>query len=149
MVTASMSPQQSRLRVGRQSLINHYYHVTFTTLDRRAYFNHLLNARLMINTLRLSDDKKFTQTMCFVIMPDHVHWLFQLKQTNLSQVIQRVKGMVSREIGQNVWQKGFYDHAIRNDESLKSVARYIIANPVRAGICQSAKMYSHWDAVWV
>ncbi len=38
---------------------------------------------------------------------------------------------------------------LRNDEDLTTVARYLIANPVRAGLVDRAGMYPFWDAVWV
>ena len=48
-----------------------------------------------------------------------------------------------------VWQKGFHDHAIRRDEDIKAVARYIIANPLRAGMVDRIGDYPFWDAVWL
>ncbi len=48
-----------------------------------------------------------------------------------------------------MWQKGFHDHAIREEEDLRAVARYVVANPVRAGLVQSVRDYPHWDARWV
>jgi hypothetical protein len=37
---------------------------------------------------------------------------------------------------------------IRREEDLVSIARYIVANPLRAGIVKSVREYPHWDAVW-
>jgi REP element-mobilizing transposase RayT len=47
------------------------------------------------------------------------------------------------------WQRGFYDYAIRQDEDLKKLARYIVANPLRAGLVESIGDYPHWDAKWL
>jgi len=41
------------------------------------------------------------------------------------------------------------DHALRSDEDLRAVARYVIANPVRAGLAQRVGGYPFWDAVWI
>jgi len=46
------------------------------------------------------------------------------------------------------WQPGFHDRAIRSDEDLQALARYVVANPLRAGLVTSIGRYSHWDAVW-
>jgi hypothetical protein len=48
-----------------------------------------------------------------------------------------------------VWQKGFYDRALRSDEDVAAVARYIVANPLRAGLVDSVREYPFWDAIWV
>ena len=36
--------------------------------------------------------------------------------------------------GQRLWQSGYHDHVPRDEESFLGVARYVILNPVRAGI---------------
>jgi len=48
-----------------------------------------------------------------------------------------------------VWGKGFYDHALRRNESIRGVADYIIENPVRAGLARSRRAYSFWNTVWI
>jgi len=48
-----------------------------------------------------------------------------------------------------VWQRGFHDHAVRREENLRALARYIIANPLRAGLTRSPAEYSFWDCVWL
>jgi len=51
--------------------------------------------------------------------------------------------------GGPVWQKGYYDHAVRCDEDLRRLARYMIANPLRAGLVERIGDYPLWDAVWL
>ena len=48
-----------------------------------------------------------------------------------------------------IWQPAYFDHALRVDANLKQVARYIVANPLRAGLVQKLGDYPHWDAVWL
>ena len=48
-----------------------------------------------------------------------------------------------------LWQRGYHDHALRKDEDIKDVARYIVANPVRAGLVARVGDYSLWDTVWL
>jgi REP element-mobilizing transposase RayT len=50
---------------------------------------------------------------------------------------------------QRVWQRGFYDRAVRKEDDLVDMARYIVANPLRAGLVRSIKCYPHWDAIWL
>ena len=79
----------------------------------------------------------------------------QLGETGLSQVVKKLKALsarrLNREIGRSgrFWAPGFHDHAVRKEEDLKGVARYIIANPLRAGLTKRVADYPYWNAVWL
>ena len=93
-------------------------------------------------------------SLAYVVMPDHVHWLMQLGEVGvLSSVVQRVKSRTSRFLRKAgyecEWQRGFHDHAVRKEEDLAGLARYVVANPVRAGLVRSVRTYPHWDAIWL
>jgi REP element-mobilizing transposase RayT len=81
-------------------------------------------------------------------MPDHIHWLMIVKKADLSKTVKRIKSISSRYTAELQWSDGFYDHMIRSDENLRTVARYIVANPVRAGLVRSVGGY-YWDAIWL
>jgi putative transposase len=49
----------------------------------------------------------------------------------------------------SLWQDGFHDHAIRREEDLRAIARYVVFNPVRAGLVRSLRDYPLWDAMWI
>ena len=146
-------PHAKNLRKGRVSLENQIYLVTFVTLERKHRFKNLFCARLMVSTLR---NCRQVETLAFVIMPDHVHWMLQLQgNADLSSIVQLVKSVSAHALNRqlerrgSIWQKGFHDHALRREEDIRDVARYIIANPIRAGLVKAVRDYSHWDAVWV
>ena len=88
-------------------------------------------------------------------MPDHVHLLLQLKKGNLSEVVQKLKSVsaikLNKAIGRKgrFWQPGFHDHALRKEECVKSIARYIVANPLRAGLVKNLRQYPFWNAIWL
>ena len=72
-------------------------------------------------------------------MPDHIHVLLQPNGGSLIQYVQAVKGKSTRTYWEQggrgkLWQRGFYDHILRSEESLPCIAQYILANPVRAGL---------------
>jgi len=48
-----------------------------------------------------------------------------------------------------LWQRAYYDHAIREDEDIRKIARYIISNPLRSGLVSDIGKYSLWDAMWL
>lgn len=49
----------------------------------------------------------------------------------IATVIKQFKGVVSKEVGMSVWQKGFYDHIIRDDEDYQIKYQYIDENPIK------------------
>ena len=85
-----------------------------------------------------SDVARQAQTLAFVVMHDHVHCLLQLEEDgNLSEVVRLYKTKVSLTLRQRIWQRGFHDHALREDEGVRDIARYIIANPLRSGLAKN------------
>lgn len=146
----SSHPHSRDLRKGRVSLPGHVYHITTVTLRRQPVFADLRPARLLVRTLRQADARDGATTLAFVVMPDHLHWLMQLGDgKSLSRVVGAVKAISAHAIGQRIWQDGFHDHAVRQEEDLVVLARYIVANPLRAGLVERIGDYPHWDAAWL
>ena len=91
----------------------------------------------------------------WVLMPDHWHGLIQLgDRDGLPAVMNRFKALstkaLSRESGKaQIWARGYHDHALRHDESFLGASRYIVANPLRAGIVSHLLDYPYWDAAWL
>lgn len=137
------------LRKGRTSEPGRVYLTTAVTFNREPVFAKLANARTLINVFRAESQLKQVRTWAFVVMPDHFHWMVQLNDESLSHVMGRVKGITARRLGGAIWQDGFHDRALRHEHDLRAMARYIIANPIRAGIVDSVADYPHWDAVWL
>ena len=145
-----LTPHQSNLRKGRYSQANQIYHIITNTKNRQPIFKNIKYARIIIQNLMMQDEQQFTKTLAFVVMPDHMHWLLELKEAKtLSIIVKSVKAKTSQVIGKPIWQAGYYDHAIRKDEDLVNIARYIIANPIRAGLVKKASDYPHWDAIYL
>lgn len=95
------------------------------------------------------------ERLCWVLMPDHLHLLIQLAEDrSLPRLMQRIKAVTSltanRAIGKQgrLWMPGYHDRALRMDECLRDVARYIAWNPVRAGLVPTPELYPFWGAVW-
>jgi REP element-mobilizing transposase RayT len=89
-------------------------------------------------------------------MSDHLHWLFVLGTVHdLGNVVRALKGRTARAVNRKlhragpVWQAAYYDRALRSDEDLRTVARYIVTNPVRARLVNRPGDYPLWDACWL
>ncbi|NCF72560.1 MAG: transposase [Gammaproteobacteria bacterium] len=145
-----------QLRKGRCSLQNQIYHVSTATHGWQPLFQSFRCGRAVVDCMRHEHDAGHVKSLAFVVMPDHLHWLFSLTGSrSLSESIKNVKAFSARRINEilrskgAIWQPAFYDRAIRREEDLEGVARYIVANPLRAGIVRTIKEYPLWDANWV
>jgi REP element-mobilizing transposase RayT len=137
------------LRKGRVSQLGMVYHITTVTLGRAPYFASLENGRKLVRQLMELQREGRVETLCYVIMPDHLHWLMVLHQGELADVMRLLKGRTAHAIGEAVWQTSYFDHAVRAEEDLREIARYIVANPLRAKLVERVGDYSLWDAVWL
>jgi len=140
------------LRKGRHSNPRQIYSITSVCIHRQKLFSNVIYARLVAKTLneeKLWLDAKY---LAWVVMPDHIHVLLELGDKEpLSLVVQRIKSLVAvainqqRNLRQPVWQRGYFDHAIRSDEDIRPAARYIVNNPIRAGLAVNIGDYPYWS----
>ena len=137
------------LRKGRFSQPGIAYHITTVTKDRAPYFSALTNGRMVVREMMRLQAEGRAETLCYVVMPDHLHWLMLLQQGELSETMRLLKGRSAHAIGGRIWQPGYYDHTVRKDEDMRKMARYIVANPLRANLVEWIGNYSLWDAVWL
>jgi hypothetical protein len=82
-------------------------------------------------------------------MPDHVHVLLVLgERLTLSQAVGKFKACSIRTIRPITpafdWQRNFFEHHVRPDESGNAYARYIFMNPYRAGLISRREQWSFW-----
>ena len=156
------NPHAKDLRKGRYSENQQIYLVTTVTHKRQKIFTNFTLGRIVIQAMKHQHQQQKVNSLAFVIMPDHFHWLFALQNdTSLAEVMKSVKGSAGYKIqktrreqgeltnSQPLWQDGYHDHAVRKEEDLQQMARYIIANPLRAGIVKSVADYPLWDATWL
>jgi REP element-mobilizing transposase RayT len=144
------------LRKGRYSEPGREYLVTTVTHQRHPWFTDLTTARLLVKEMQRLQEEGVTVWLAWVIMPDHFHALLSLTgQISLGAVMNRLKGRSARAINARLgragdfWQTSFHDHALRSEEDRLEIARYVVANPLRAGIVERLGDYPHWDSVWL
>ncbi|MBH2076159.1 MAG: transposase [Pseudomonadales bacterium] len=144
-----------RLRTARVSEPGRIYLLTAVTYQRRPVFLNWRLGRLVVNQLRCADEREAVTSLAWVVMPDHLHWLVELQHGTLAELMCRIKAGSSRSINLargdqgRVWQRGYYDRALRRDEDIKDAARYIIMNPLRAKLARRVGDYPLWDAIWI
>ena len=119
----------ARLRKGRVSIPNQIYHITSSTLQRKPVFSSYQLGREVVSAFRREQDAGHLESLAFVIMPDHFHWLVSLRGTRtLSVSVNTVKSWSTRRVNKltgtsgRLWSPGYFDRAIRKDEDLAAVA---------------------------
>jgi REP-associated tyrosine transposase len=124
--------------------------VTTETWGRRALLRAEPWARLLLDALYHYRGTAYL-LHAFVVMPDHVHFLMT-PLTSLEKAVQFIKGGFSyrakKELGSSmeVWQKGFTDHRIRDEEDCARHIAYIHQNPVRKHLSEVPGTYAYSSA---
>nr|WP_237140761.1 MULTISPECIES: transposase [Pseudomonas] len=148
-------PASHRLRIGRYGELSRIYLLTTNTVERKPIFQDFALGRLVVEQFRFAQDKKWAKSLAWVVMPDHFHWLIELQQGSLNELMQKTKSLSARAVNLStgrqgsLWQQGYHDRALRREEDLVKLARYVVANPLRAGLVTRLGDYPLWDAIWV
>ncbi len=143
------------LRKGRVSLSGRIYLLTTVTKGRVSHFGDLELARTACRVMLEQRVWGDANALCWVLMPDHWHGLIELgARDDLSLVMNRLKSLICKALPPRTrtpfqWARGFHDHALRCDENQLAAARYIIANPIRAGLVTNVNDYPYWNTVWL
>ena len=147
---------QKALRKGRVSIARQVYFITTVSASRQRFFENTDAARATAQIFSNTGVWQKSELLAWVLMPDHAHFLLRLgDDESLHGLVQRVKSLTARATNSalsrcgNVWQPSYHDHALREDEDIVSAARYLIANPVRAGLVAKVGDFPYWDAVWL
>lgn len=143
------------LRTGRVSETGRPYLVTTVTRNRCPFFNDWHIGRLVVSVLRSTQAGHYAESLAWVVMPDHLHWLVVPESEPLDAIVRRIKSCSARAVNQArgatgaLWQKGYHDHALRKEDDMRAAARYIVANPLRAGIVPRIGDYPLWDSIYL
>jgi REP element-mobilizing transposase RayT len=82
----------------------------------------------------------------YVIMPDHLHvFVAGGRGFHLSQWVRQLKVALTRE--PKLWQRGFFDHLLRSEESYAQKWEYVHQNPVRAGLVERVEDWPYQGEV--
>ena len=144
-----------KLRRGRHSEVGAYYAVTAVCRRRQPFFIDPALAASVASQIQRIAQSGQVASLAWVIMPDHLHWLFRLRSGTLDRHIQALKSCSAITINRlrggqgSIWQAGYYDHRLRSEEDLLVQARYVVANPLRAGLVDRIEEYPHWHCIWV
>ncbi len=117
-------------------------HVIIVSCERKPVF---AAAALASEVFALVNGDRSTVAAC--LMPDHLHWLFQVT-ADVSTTVSRFKSTSTRigwRLGRPgaLWQRTFYDRVMRDPRETRETAKYITENPVRGGLVEEVADYPY------
>ena len=149
-------PGHAALRKGRVSIEGQIYLVTTATFERHPFFADFKAAHAAAQALEDKAVLAEASLLAWVLMPDHFHGLLQLgEKTSLQNTVNRLKSASARRANRALgragplWSRAYHDHALRREDDLLETARYIVANPVRAGLVRRVGEYPFCNAIWL
>lgn len=124
------------------------YFITICTLDRKCILSRIVGGDALIapqtNLTHCGEiARKYIESMPgidkYVIMPNHIHLLIAIDgpmkasapTISVPNLIRSFKVLVSKEIGQSIWQRSYHDHIIRDEEDYLNHLQYIENNPAK------------------
>jgi len=123
------------------------YSLTFCTFNREPYFQDAETVRVTLTQIERAAQLEGFEVPAYCFMPDHTHLLVVggSHESLLPRFIKTSKQLSAYEYrqrtGRSLWQRSGWDRVLRGEEATSDVARYILANPVRAGLVTSAEHY--------
>ena len=144
------------------------YFITLCTWQRQHLFGEIANNGMQLTNYgeiiqvhwdSLPKHYHYVELDEFIIMPNHVHGIIVLtdnpackKRHGLPEIIRSFKTFSARRInkirrlsGVPVWQRGYYEHIIRNEKSLMAIREYIVKNPLS---WEEDELYRHHPHAW-
>ncbi len=150
-------PQRKSLRLRAHDYTQGWYFVTVCTANRFPYLGTSIQGEPCVGAdahigpqIQLSNYgliaeqyiKNIPGIDAYVIMPNHIHLTLALTNSDgpmwasaptqpLSVRIRSFKTLTSKAVGVRLWQRSYYEHAIRNEADYLRVRQYIADNPAR------------------
>jgi REP element-mobilizing transposase RayT len=118
-------------------------------LDKGRGACHLRNpdiAAIVENALRHFHGERY-DLRAWVVMPNHVHLLFEVQETPMSELVDAWKGFAAKEANKRLgrkgqfWQDGYWDTYMRDEAHEEKAKRYIENNPVKAHLASVPKQW--------
>jgi REP-associated tyrosine transposase len=125
------------------------YSLTFCTFRRRRYFEDASVVSIVLREIVRTAIESAFDVLAYCFMPDHLHLLVQSHSPDadllafVKRCRQRTTVAVNRPDGALLWQRGYHERTLRSEERVETVAKYIEANPVRAGLVRTIDEWPH------
>lgn len=150
--------KSTRLKMYDYSTIGVYF-ITICTHQKRRFFGDVKNERMILSAMGEIVNKEIldiethysnVQVDKYVIMPNHIHLIvsileterinpFPTKKADIPNIIGKFKAGVSRVAGnafmhfetKSIWQKSYHDRIIRNEQEYRKIWEYVDTNAIK------------------
>ncbi|MBI4023932.1 MAG: transposase [Verrucomicrobia bacterium] len=141
-----------RLPIDSYAKPNRWYFITLCTKQKQHLFDTPAIRDTLVDALHGAVLAECAEMAVYVIMPDHVHWISDCGKSDITRQVRRFKGIASQMLRnrhdlRNVWQRSFFDHVVRSDESLQEKCEYVRQNPARRGLVSQAEDYRWFGSI--
>jgi len=139
-----------RARIRRAYAPGEVYFITCVTTNRRPVLEGKAERSPIRETLRNVRMHHPFEMRAYALMPDHIHLLLQVPgTTDISRIIHSLKRNYTLNYKRakgytgplSVWQRGFWDHVIRDERDFGQHLDYIHYNPVKHGYVVKPEEY--------
>ena len=137
------------------------YFVTITAVDRTCLFGDITDGEMRLNDAgrivqtvwrELPSHYPHVPPDAYIVMPNHIHGIIVLSDRNdvgagfkpaptrhgIPEIVRAFKTFSARRINEmrctprvSIWQRNYFEHIIRSEESLNRIRQYILDNPAR------------------
>lgn len=128
--------------------------VTIITTHKRACLDDPRRARCVTTEIAHCEQQGWVESLAWVVMPDHLHWLLRVKDGSLNACLAVFKSRSERAIQtaigrpERIWQAGYHERALRESAHILDAARCVVSNPVRRGLVERAEHFPYGYTVW-
>jgi REP element-mobilizing transposase RayT len=155
-MTLEPSKGYRALRHGRHSGDGNEYFITFCTEQRLHGLTDDVIGKAVFAEMHAMETEGVWSLRCTVIMPDHIHMLFQLgDKLPLGKAVARLKSKSSASLQRRNlrWQKGYFEHTMRPREDRLPLFLYVYLNPYKARLISTGDVWPWFecgkeDTVW-
>lgn len=146
-----MGPKEGMPRKLREELAGGVHHVWARGNDRMLIYRDDRDRELYLTMLALTVTGVGWKCLAYCLMDNHVHLLIETPEPNLGRGMQRLHGKYGREFNDrydrsgHVFQGRFGSKPMRSELQFWTTLRYIVQNPVEAGLCRAARAW-RWSS---
>jgi REP-associated tyrosine transposase len=144
-------PRQGMARKPRMEVEPGVHHVWARGNRRQTIFLADADRHIYLGLLGRCVDRMDWSLLAYCLMGNHVHMLVETRRPNLAAGMQRLHGHYAGDFNRRHRQSGhlfqgrYETNSIEDDEQLLSTLGYIAANPVYAGLCNTAEEW-RWSS---
>ena len=141
-------------RILRTTLPDGYFHVTARGVERRAIYLDREDCRSFLDLFASAVRRHGWDVYAFCLMGNHYHLVIEATRAELSGGVQRLNGVYAQRFNRRHGRWGhlfggrFASWVIETDEHLYDACRYVLENPVRAGLCERTDDWPWSGSLW-